>query len=1378
MSEDRRTQESSRAAAHAPVWSVTRRQRTEVSPLRDAETGTQSYRSRTMTTTERVQVVQTPVEADGTDFSVEVLSSTAFSKLDTKCAGSNVSGQNERWIESTTMRHEAGGIPVVGGITASGVPLYSGIWYSPESTETTTIITTTTTTYRVFEVESDESAGEENGKESELTINFPLECESSKHADIEGEVPDGEPFYVVIGKKDTLSPVTTPPEHVVKTVDINVIPTEPTAHDTQTVKTADVDGNRYPQMLEISDHDGKVSRKYPLFVIGIRYVNVYHNGRSDGLNEHDELQITDEISTMVAKLSGSFKRAAVHGEHTIYLPVKGRKAHDHQMQYAHDPSSGSKPSRTQRELKSKYTVKFSDPFRIEADVDEWTASTSKVPEIPEEDLRKHVNVYHSGLSDRVSLSPKRTKRREKGTRPKIERTLPHQQVICTEETDLEETYQIQRLPDQQVDEIFPCVPEQRIEIRRSEASAGWLQHSGTREPTKPQDGQEEYTHRSSQQKPEQSVYMNIELRRPPRKGATTIQIVDEKKQCKTRDPYQDVENELPTVTEAKPKFTGLIFKRGETYVDYPTTELYEGPVDATNRAHEVEGEPLEQHVSVYHSGRSDEVVPVKAVHEEEEPSSVEALTGAAQAIGARITGLFKKSPAHLDYPTSEPYEGPFAITNRTSDVEGEPLRTFVSVYHSGRSDEPITKVLEEVPEMPSEELPTVTEAKPKFTEELKQSLFAMGIIPPNASYADYPKSLPFLGPHFITPCMHDLPKLNLSEIVHVYHSGRSDECVERPTAEVSSGRLREVPSAVAGGYGIANGLLLESSEEPLSTIRRTSDVEKVPLQHYVNVYGSGIVEGVMPAALPPKMEVLAVQPAKVQIEARSPSSEIVSKVTDVSSIEVKPHVLARERPPEIPKRGLIKKPLPPVRQFYSYDVKETRTQKPKAPQPPQPCREIVEAAALARQKRLEKERHQVDLDVSINAKEPLQRPSARPPIIATRVERDQVRKEAVAPRERTSVLGSGAPSRLSDYYAKTREVDYWIGRHTERYSRPPRDLTADIGIDVASDEHWEEKQLGGARRATSLQPESIYARSTRRDIPARGMQISTRSVSPTAHLHWTTVSETTSVSYSKKVSIERRRPRPRQSFEIPSVRRQYRPPPPPPEVAIYGRSGWTTFDSDYSRPYSGVAAIRGESRQSRYSTYARYGETSGLGMTGIQQPTAHYVSNETRVSNLFIWIRVTITTQFQAYRNPLRYDLPSPVSPPRYEHWAAQPNSWTVEGSPRRFHNGRRDETSYYGSGYPHTRADYRVSHTGPEFLHYQNSNLEEIPIVSLMNEFPMIEEGATECLFPTVQPIRTHDYIEILHITDLPPGEHARSSRSAPLRRARQRIRNYCTML
>lgn len=31
----------------------------------------------------------------------------------------------------------------------------------------------------------------------------------------------------------------------------------------------------------------------------------------------------------------------------------------------------------------------------------------------------------------------------------------------------------------------------------------------------------------------------------------------------------------------------------------------------------------------------------------------------------------------------------------------------------------------------------------------------------------------------------------------------------------------------------------------------------------------------------------------------------------------------------------------------------------------------------------------------------------------------------------------------------------------------------------------------------------------------------------------------------------------------------------------------------------------------------------------------------------------------------MRYDLPRPASPPRYEHWASERNNWTIEGSPR-----------------------------------------------------------------------------------------------------------------
>lgn len=39
------------------------------------------------------------------------------------------------------------------------------------------------------------------------------------------------------------------------------------------------------------------------------------------------------------------------------------------------------------------------------------------------------------------------------------------------------------------------------------------------------------------------------------------------------------------------------------------------------------------------------------------------------------------------------------------------------------------------------------------------------------------------------------------------------------------------------------------------------------------------------------------------------------------------------------------------------------------------------------------------------------------------------------------------------------------------------------------------------------------------------------------------------------------------------------------------------------------------------------------------------------------------------------------------------------------------------------------------DVLHYQRSNLEEIPIVSLIRDLPMIEDGASEYPTPNVEP-------------------------------------------
>uniref|UniRef100_A0A1I7VJF5 Mucus binding protein n=1 Tax=Loa loa TaxID=7209 RepID=A0A1I7VJF5_LOALO len=270
-------------------------------------------------------------------------------------------------------------------------------------------------------------------------------------------------------------------------------------------------------------------------------------------------------------------------------------------------------------------------------------------------------------------------------------------------------------------------------------------------------------------------------------------------------------------------------------------ETYEGPVDSIYRIQDVESEPIEHLVTVYHSGRSDEFVPM----EEKKPSVDvgEVFTDAAQALGAKITGLFKRGPAHLDYPTSGPYDGPLASTSLAWDVEGEPLQQHVSVYHSGRSDEPMTKIVEIPTEISLEEVPVVE--KPTVTAKIITGLFKK-----DETYLDYPAMETYEGPVDSIYRIQDVESEPIEHLVTVYHSGRSDEFVpmeeKKPSVDVG-----EVFTDAAQALGAKiTGLFKRGPahldyptsgpyDGPLASTSLAWDVEGEPLQQHVSVYHSG-----------------------------------------------------------------------------------------------------------------------------------------------------------------------------------------------------------------------------------------------------------------------------------------------------------------------------------------------------------------------------------------------------------------------------------------------------------------------------------------------------------------------------------------------------------
>ncbi|VDM55554.1 unnamed protein product, partial [Angiostrongylus costaricensis] len=191
----------------------------------------------------------------------------------------------------------------------------------------------------------------------------------------------------------------------------------------------------------------------------------------------------------------------------------------------------------------------------------------------------------------------------------------------------------------------------------------------------------------------------------------------------------------------------------EMHYDYPTTTAYEGPLESTNRIDDIQGEPLTHHVTVYHSGRSDEPAP------KSDEAHID-LSNAAKTFGDKITGLFKKGAAHLDYPVSALYEGPLDSTQRIDDIQGEPLTHHVTVYHSGRSDEPAPK--------PDEAHIDLADAAKAFGDKIT------GLFRRRPTIPDYPSSEPYAGPLVDTRRREDIDSQPLHTAVTVYHSGRSD----------------------------------------------------------------------------------------------------------------------------------------------------------------------------------------------------------------------------------------------------------------------------------------------------------------------------------------------------------------------------------------------------------------------------------------------------------------------------------------------------------------------------------------------------------------------------------------------------------------------------
>ncbi|CAI4226124.1 unnamed protein product, partial [Auanema sp. JU1783] len=181
-----------------PTWTVTRRERTEQSPLRSGS----PFQSRTVTTTERVQIMQLP------------LSLTEQQVAPAELLALSPTANTSQSVSSTITTLQAEGTPVIGAITAQGVPLYLGIVHQADARHTTTIITTTTTTYRVLEVSDSDSMSDDFDmieQQQKQQITSPIPIGDSLTIDMNIIPRSQSPQYVIVNKSESeapLSPIT------------------------------------------------------------------------------------------------------------------------------------------------------------------------------------------------------------------------------------------------------------------------------------------------------------------------------------------------------------------------------------------------------------------------------------------------------------------------------------------------------------------------------------------------------------------------------------------------------------------------------------------------------------------------------------------------------------------------------------------------------------------------------------------------------------------------------------------------------------------------------------------------------------------------------------------------------------------------------------------------------------------------------------------------------------------------------------------------------------------------------------------------------------------------------------------------------------------
>uniref|UniRef100_A0A0K0EP58 63 kDa sperm flagellar membrane protein n=1 Tax=Strongyloides stercoralis TaxID=6248 RepID=A0A0K0EP58_STRER len=825
-----------------PVWMVTRRQHTEVSPVRVRDADTYEvvpspYHTRSVTTTERVHVMQTPLNIDIEDMNEDLISSLS------------PTGNTTKTVFSTTSTHLEGPTQIHGGLTVSGAPLHLGVQMQPESRQTTTVITTTTTTYRVVEASEEVPMETEEDVMSPMTIDLQflramaspqsmhvktdilITPTSNKNFDYEQNIASLSPKdqnYVIINKTENSNPVS------------------PSSEKTKLIFEYIPYDSKYPEQVKYTGPVAITEKKDELQTIPIEHhVQIYHpTGQSDIPTEVENIHKIGEKRYQKSSIFKSmFKKKRSSEENSTLPEYYETTSNTSDIQDLDELALDDEGNLANKEkIKTDTIKKDKDDFKknIGYKISQFFKKNQSDEKISDqrEILDSDKNLVDNKNLENISDSHLLTaysgniitddKQKNKG---KIEKKIIPENVDSR--NLLDNFYQKLNEINCDTTEKDKELLDEPIEFYVNIYHPGWYDSVKGGKST----SDNEKLTINSQQSNKGKEYDNKNLQKDKKNNNSFdndndfneeeyIIVENDEVDIQKIDDFEKIFHQKSDDTIKDEQISG-ISKHDEPYepankkgrfsklknlfdakpTDYNfDSKPFSGKLDEIQPSSELTSNSLQQYVGKIPTGFYDKLVEKdkskKTVGKKEKSDAKEIQLDKEKHQKKNIFGIFKKS--HGDYPISEPYTGELEKTKQSSELDDVPLQQYVNDIPTGYYGEQIKKhdSFDNVGES------TTREPKETFLEKgkhLKDDI--IGVFRKDLS--DYPISEPYIGVIENVKKENDLDQEPLNSHVSQYHVGyystleKPKEGVQKIQKEKSDsgdkkGRFAKITSIFSG----------------------------------------------------------------------------------------------------------------------------------------------------------------------------------------------------------------------------------------------------------------------------------------------------------------------------------------------------------------------------------------------------------------------------------------------------------------------------------------------------------------------------------------------------------------------------------------------------